>query len=79
MADFEPPAESPWCLRHAEGTGYLVTQSYCPAPGRSHFLRYAYDFQMPMATEILAARDGRVVELREHCPIPGRPGERRTS
>ncbi len=74
MADFEPPAESPWCLPYAEGTGYLVTQSYCSAPGRSHFLRYAYDFQMPMATEILAARDGQVVELREQWPDSGTTG-----
>ena len=32
----------------------------------SHAGRFAYDFDMPMGTEVLAARAGEVVELREH-------------
>ena len=65
-ATFGPPAASPYCLPYAVGTAYQVSQSYCSGQGRSHHLRFAYDFVMPMGTEILAARAGEVVELREH-------------
>jgi murein DD-endopeptidase MepM/ murein hydrolase activator NlpD len=61
---FGEPAASPWCLPYATGTAYTVTQSYCSTG--SHAGRFAYDFDMPMGTEVLAARSGEVVELREH-------------
>jgi murein DD-endopeptidase MepM/ murein hydrolase activator NlpD len=61
---FSEPASSPWCLPYAAGGSYTVTQSYCSTG--SHAGRFAYDFDMPMDTEVLAARDGEVVELREH-------------
>jgi len=63
---FGDPAISPWCLPYAAGAMYTVTQSYCSPPGHSHQGRFAYDFDMAMGTEVLAARSGEVVELREH-------------
>ena len=61
---FGEPGSSPWCLPYAMGTAYTVTQSYCSTG--SHAGRFAYDFDMPMGAEVLAARGGEVVELREH-------------
>ena len=63
---FADPAGSTWCLPYAAGTAFTVTQSYCTPPGHSHNGRFAYDFDMAMGTEVLAARAGEVVELREH-------------
>ena len=65
-AIFGDPKDSPYCLPYAVDSSYLLTQSYCsPFPG-SHEKRFCYDFKMPFGTEILAARAGEVVELREH-------------
>jgi murein DD-endopeptidase MepM/ murein hydrolase activator NlpD len=64
-AVFGAAASSPYCLPFAAGSGYPVSQSYC-SPSGSHHTRFAYDFDMPMGTEILASRAGEVVELREH-------------
>ncbi len=61
---FGDPAASPYCLPFAAGAAYTVTQSYCSTG--SHAGRFAYDFDMPMGSEVLAARAGEVVELREH-------------
>lgn len=65
-AFFGDPSESPWYLPFAIDSSYLLTQSYCSGTGHSHESRFAYDFQMPFGTEILAARAGTVVELREY-------------
>ena len=67
-AVFGSPASAPYCLPWASGTAFEVGQAYCSPPGASHHRRYAYDFMMPMDTEVLAARAGIVVELREHWP-----------
>lgn len=64
-ATFQPPETTPYCLPYAEGTTFQVSQSYCSDPGWSHHTRFAYDFLMPIGTEILAARAGEVVEIRE--------------
>jgi murein DD-endopeptidase MepM/ murein hydrolase activator NlpD len=63
---FGAPAGSAYCLPYAAGSAYTVTQSYCAPPPGSHQGRFAYDFDLPMGTEVLAARAGEVVELREH-------------
>jgi murein DD-endopeptidase MepM/ murein hydrolase activator NlpD len=63
---FADAAASPYCLPFAPGAVYTVTQSYCAPPPGSHQGRFAYDFDLPMGTEVLAARAGEVVELREH-------------
>jgi murein DD-endopeptidase MepM/ murein hydrolase activator NlpD len=65
-AVFPDPSTSPYCLPFATDSAYTVTQSYCSPPPRSHQTRFAWDFAMPMSTEILAAREGVVIEMREH-------------
>ena len=65
-AAFPTPSSAQYCLPYAENSAFLVTQSYCSLPARSHETRFAWDFAMPMGTEIRAAREGVVVELREH-------------
>ena len=65
-AVFPEPTSSPYCLPFAEGSAFTLTQSYCSPSGRSHNTRFAWDFAGPMGTEIIAARAGVVVELREH-------------
>ena len=73
-AIFDDPADSPYCLPWAEGERYAVGQSYCSPPPGSHQTRYAYDFLMPLGTEILNVRAGEVVELREHFADDDRTG-----
>jgi murein DD-endopeptidase MepM/ murein hydrolase activator NlpD len=65
-AAFGDPSSSPYCLPYEVGNSYLLGQSYCSPPPGSHEKRFAYDFMLPMGTEIIAARAGEVVELREH-------------
>jgi len=73
-AAFVPPAESPYVLPWAEGQSFVVGQGYCTTPPRSHHLRYAYDFLMPVGTEIRNVRAGLVVELREQFADDDRTG-----
>ena len=73
-ANFGDPASSPFCLPYDAGMSHSVAQSYCaPAPG-SHETRFAYDFAMPLGTEVRAARAAVVVELREHWLDSDRTG-----
>lgn len=74
QAEFDAPEKSPYCLPYAEGQTYAVNQSYCSDPGWSHQTRFAYDFLMPIGTEVLASQAGLVVELREHWPDDDRTG-----
>jgi hypothetical protein len=74
QATFTEPASSPYCLPYAVGSAYALGQSYCSPPPGSHQTRFALDFVMPEGTEILAARAGEVVELREHWPSDNRTG-----
>lgn len=73
-ADFVQPAASPYCLPFEEGDAFPVSQSYCSPEGWSHEVRFAYDFLMPLGTEVRASRAGVVVELREHWPDDDRTG-----
>ena len=66
-ATFENPAESKYVLPYSEGTAYEVGQSYCFANG-THRDQLAYDFLMPIGTEVLAARSGEVVLLYDGSP-----------
>ena len=74
QADFGDPAESPYCLPYGESEAYTLNQSYCSPSGWSHNIRFAYDFLMPLGTEVRASRAGVVVELREHWPDDDRTG-----
>lgn len=66
QAVFPEPSTSAYCLPFATGSSYSVSQAYCSPPPGSHQTRFAWDFDMPVGTEILATRAGVVVELREH-------------
>jgi len=74
QAVFLDPAESPYCLPWEEGDAHEVSQSYCSPATWSHHIRHAYDFLMPLGTEVRAARAGLVVELREHWADDDRTG-----
>lgn len=67
-ADFCPPEESPYSLPYLVGMEFEIYQSYCSPPPGSHETRFAIDFLMPLGTQIIAARAGKVVELREQWP-----------
>lgn len=67
---FGDPAESDYILPYRAGEDYYVSQSYC-TPGGSHHNQLAYDFNMPIGTEVLAARAGRVKGIRESSPDDG--------
>jgi len=74
QAVFDEAGQSPYCLPWEEGGTREVSQSYCSPPGWSHHIRHAYDFLMPLGTEVRAARAGLVVELREHWADDDRTG-----
>ncbi len=59
---------SPFVLPYGVGERHLVTQDNCTPFTHSGRMRYAYDFDMPVGTEITAARAGVVVYLEEHWP-----------
>jgi len=63
-AVFGDPAESPYLLPFPVGEGYAILQSYCTDDG-SHESQLAYDFVMPIGSEVAAARAGVVRDLRE--------------
>lgn len=73
-AVFGDRAASPYILPWAAGEAYEVGQGYCSPPPGSHHLRYAYDFLMPLGTEIRNVRAGVVVELREQFADDDRTG-----
>ena len=56
-ARFSPPEEALWVLPYPVGDSYVVGQTYCE-PAGSHRGSYAYDFDMPIGSPIVAARDG---------------------
>jgi hypothetical protein len=66
-ADFRNPASSPYVLPFPVGKSYNLSQTYCFAAS-SHSNEYAYDFDIPLGEEIIAARAGEVVEVIEHLP-----------
>ena len=71
---FGDPAESPYCLPYPEGDSFYVNNTYSTRP--SHVGRFAYDFAMPIGSEIAAARAGTATEIRDQYgddePVGGR-------
>jgi len=63
-AVFGDPADSPYLLPFPAGEGYTVFQSYCHLES-SHETQLAYDFWMPIGSQVTAARSGVVRDLRE--------------
>jgi murein DD-endopeptidase MepM/ murein hydrolase activator NlpD len=68
---FGQPAESPYLLPYRPGEFYQVTQSCCFQSG-GHRDQLAYDFAIPVGRDVLAARAGEVMEVRESSPDDGR-------
>jgi murein DD-endopeptidase MepM/ murein hydrolase activator NlpD len=63
-ARFGDPPESPYLLPFPPGTGYTMFQGYC-TENSSHENQLAYDFLMPIGTEVTAARAGTVIDVKE--------------
>lgn len=64
-AEFGASEESNYILPYKVGESYRMWQSYCH-PEWSHKNWFSYDFDMPMGTDILASRAGRVIFERDH-------------
>ena len=59
---FTAPAASPYRLPYAVGTTFTVIQGNCPSnPNWGHHDSYAYDFDMPLGTPVIAMRGGTVI------------------
>lgn len=65
---YPPWRDSPLVLPYTPGTAHRVSQGNCTQFSHSGLLRYAYDFAMPIGTEVTASRSGTVVYLEEHWP-----------
>jgi murein DD-endopeptidase MepM/ murein hydrolase activator NlpD len=70
-AEFGDSAVSPYLLPYRPGEFYLLAQSYCRSDG-GHRNQLAYDFAMPVGRDVLAARAGEVVAVKEDSPDDGR-------
>ena len=63
------PAESLYILPYEAGEEFVLGQSYCPTnPNWGHYMWFAYDFTMPIGTNIVAMRAGEVIATQEHNP-----------
>lgn len=58
---FSDWVSSEYVLPYAIGSAYRVNQANCSGFGHSGFWRYGYDFEMPIGTEVRAAREGVVI------------------
>ena len=69
-AVFGDPAESEYMLPFPVGDRHLLTQSYCISSG-GHSNQLAYDFKMGIGVDVLAARDGVVLDTKDSSPDNG--------
>ena len=69
-AVFRASDESRYAMPYEVGESNLLSQSYCNSSG-SHRDQLAYDFVMPFAAPVVAARSGVVVEARDQFPDDG--------
>jgi murein DD-endopeptidase MepM/ murein hydrolase activator NlpD len=60
-------ADSPYRLPYQTGTQPWVNQANCSGKGHVRFWNHGYDFQMPIGTPVLAARDGNVLAAHDGC------------
>lgn len=70
-AQFGDPSQSLYVLPFPPGARYQVTQTYC-FPAGGHRNQLAYDFNMPIGAEVVAAREGTVFDIRQDSPDDGR-------
>lgn len=60
------PAQSPYILPYEVGLSFKMIQGYCPPdPTWGHYNWFAYDFEMPIGTKVLATRAGEVLHIEE--------------
>jgi murein DD-endopeptidase MepM/ murein hydrolase activator NlpD len=66
-ADFPSPAQSEYVLPFPKRKTYHLSQTYCYLHS-THRNELAYDFDLPLGAEIVAARAGEVVDARDDLP-----------
>lgn len=65
-----------YSLPYSKGAGYKLLQGYDGPYGHKGHSEYAYDFQMPIGTAVMAARSGEVVKVVENnLDSTRKPGE----
>lgn len=65
--DFGDPTLSDYVLPYEVGESFKISQSYCPSnPAWGHHNWFAYDFDMPIGTPLVASRAGRVIAVRQN-------------
>lgn len=69
-AVFGEPAESPYILPYPAGASHRLAQTYCNPYG-GHRDQLAYDFEMPIGDDVVAARAGVVRRVRDDLPDTG--------
>jgi murein DD-endopeptidase MepM/ murein hydrolase activator NlpD len=61
------PELSPYILPFEAGNTFKLSQSYCPSnPNWGHYNWFAYDFDMPIGTPLIASRAGVVIAMRQN-------------
>ena len=73
-AVFGDPAQSDYILPYPVGTSFRLMQGYCYSKG-GHRNQLAYDYEIPIGTEVIAARSGLVMKVRSDLPDDGRQPE----
>lgn len=69
-------ASEAYTLPYSKGAGYKLLQGYNGPYGHKGHCEFAYDFQMPISTEVMAARSGEVIKVVEQNSDGTRkPGE----
>lgn len=73
-AVFGEPSQSPYILPYPVGASYRLMQGYCYSKG-GHRNQLAYDFETPVGTQVIAARSGLVMKVRNDLPDDGKQPE----
>jgi murein DD-endopeptidase MepM/ murein hydrolase activator NlpD len=66
LKNYPPQKNSPYKLPWKHGISRLVAQGNRSFTSHRGLHQYAWDFVMPIGTEVLAARDGRVREVQDN-------------
>lgn len=60
---YKAPESSQYVLPYKQGEDYLLVQGNCTRYSHNGLERYAFDFGLPIGTEVVAARSGEVVGI----------------
>jgi murein DD-endopeptidase MepM/ murein hydrolase activator NlpD len=60
---YREPENSPYVLPYPEGDDFMLVQGNCTRYSHNGIHRYAFDFGLPIGTEVVAARGGVVVAI----------------